>query len=181
MTSFHQDILTIFEKYSILTFILPFLLIFSLIFLLLEVTGLFKKGEDDVVGKKVHIILSLGFALTALGNKTVVFWMSALIPQATIWLLAIFLLILVLGLIFRENTKISSTYRGILSLIVISSILVIAANVLARRPGMFMDFIDYSLLASISAVIIIFSIIVAIAVWLSSGESSSESSSKSEK
>lgn len=172
---YFENFSTIMEQYGFLTFLLPFLLIFSIVFLLLEVTALFKRDDEDVIGRRVHILLSMGFALTALGNRVVIAWMSALIPQATIWLLAIFLLILVLGLVFRGDIKISSWFRGALALIVISSIIVIAANIVTGRAELSANFIDYSLLSSFSAVIIIFAIILAIAVWLSSGDSSSKS------
>ncbi|MEM4461100.1 MAG: hypothetical protein QW038_00535 [Nanopusillaceae archaeon] len=162
------------EKYGIFTFILPFLLIFSIIFLLLEITNLFKKGENDIVGRKIHTVLSFGFALTALGNRDVVYWISILIPNATIWVLGIFLLILVFGLIFKGKAQIPSAFRGALALIVISSIIVIAANALSKKAEISIGFIDYSLIASFSTVIIIFAIILALIAWLGHVEEPSQ-------
>lgn len=163
---YFEDFSRIVENYGIVTFVLPFLLIFSIIFLLLEVTNLFKKDENDIVGRKIHTVLSFGFALTALGNRDVIYWISILIPNATIWVLGVFLLILVFGLIFRGSVRIPRTFRGALALIVISSIIVIAANALSGKAEISTGFIDYSLIASFSTVVIIFAIILAIIAWL---------------
>ncbi|MEM1782707.1 MAG: hypothetical protein QW483_02385, partial [Nanopusillaceae archaeon] len=85
-----------------------------------------------------------------------------------------FLLILVFGLIFKGKAQIPSAFRGALALIVISSIIVIAANALSKKAEISIGFIDYSLIASFSTVIIIFAIILALIAWLGHVEEPSQ-------
>jgi len=156
------------EQYGFFSFILPFLLIFSLIFLLLEITNVFKRDENDLVGRRINIIFSFGFALTSIGNVDLTRWLMYLIPNASIWVLGVFLFILALG-IASSKIEMPRWFRGAISLVVIGAITVIAANaLLGETGGLSTGPIDYSVLSTAATILIIFAIILAVIAWLTS-------------
>ncbi len=176
--SIRSTFMSYLNQYGFFSFILPFLLVFSLIYLLLEITGIFKTDENDIVGRKVNILFSFGFALTTLSNKDIVAWMSYLIPNATIWILGVFLFILSLGIAMAKITM-PRWLRGAISLIVIGAIIVIAANAIlggSGGAGVSIGPIDYSTLSTLTVLLVIFAILIAIIAWATSGGSSEESS-----
>ncbi|RIB35091.1 MAG: hypothetical protein BXU00_03340 [Candidatus Nanoclepta minutus] len=163
-----ESFISYLEQYGFFSFILPFLLIFSLIFLLLEVTNVFKRNENDIIGRRINIAFSFGFALTAISNIDMVKWLVYLIPNASIWILGIFLFILALG-IATSKIEMPRWLRGAISLIVIGAITVIAANaVVGGTEGISMGPIDYSILSTAATILIIFAIIIAVIAWVTS-------------
>jgi len=158
------------EQYGFFSFILPFLLIFSLIFLLLEITNMFKRDENDIVGRRLNVLFSFGFALTAISNPDLANWLAYLIPNASIWILGIFLFILALG-IAMSKIEMPRWLRGAISLIVIGAITVIAANALiggTETRGISLGPIDYSILSTAATILVIFAIIIAVIAWVTS-------------
>lgn len=163
-----ESFMSYLEQYGFFSFILPFLLIFSLIFLLLEITNVFKRSENDVIGRRVNIVFSFGFALTAIGNPDLMNWMIYLIPNATIWILGVFLFVLALG-IAASQIEMPRWLRGAISLIVIGAITVIAANaVIGGAGGISVGPIDYSIISTAATILIIFAIIIAVIAWVTS-------------
>jgi len=163
-----ESFISYLEQYGFFSFILPFLLIFSLIFLLLEITNVFKRNENDITGRRINIAFSFGFALTAISNPDLTNWLAYLIPNASIWILGIFLFILALGIAISQITM-PRWLRGAISLIVIGAITVIAANALVGGTGgISIGPIDYSILSTAATILIIFAIIIAVIAWVTS-------------
>jgi len=157
------------EQYGFFSFILPFLLIFSIIFLLLEITNVFKRDENDIIGRRINVVFSFGFALTSISNTEVISWLFYLIPNASIWILGIFLFILALG-IASSKVEMPRWLRGAIALIIIGAITVIAANAaLGEYGNISLGPIDYSILSTAAAILIIFAIIIAVIAWVTSG------------
>jgi len=156
------------EQYGFFSFILPFLLIFSLTFLLLEITNVFKRSEDDLVGRRIDIVFSFGFAITSIGNVDLVKWLIYLIPNASIWVLGVFLFILALG-IASSKIEMPRWFRGAVSLIVIGAITVIAASAVTGNIGNInLGPIDYSIISTAATILVIFAIILAVIAWVTS-------------
>lgn len=157
------------QQFGLLTFFLPFLLIYSLVFLATVSSGIFseKNNPSDPIGRKIAAVFSFGFALVALGNIDLVGWLAKLIPNATIWILGLFLLALILALF---NTKMPGWVGGLIGLLTVVAFLVIAANAVTTVSSpIFSGFIQFflsgvseTLLAGLIMLILLIIIVAAI-------------------
>ncbi len=113
------------EQYGFINIFIPFVLIFSVIFMLLEVSGVFKKGANDTIGTKINAAFAFGYALMAMANEQIINWFTTFIPNASFLLLVFMLFAIALALlvpgkdgksIFKEHP----TIAGIIGIIVLA-------------------------------------------------------------
>ena len=164
----YDIVMEAFERYGILTVVLPFLLIFSLIFLLLEAGGVLKKDNNDVVGTRLHVAFAFGFALMAAAHQDVIAWIAFLVPSASVWILALFLFVVAMALFGGTRKDVPGWFRGIIFLVSFVVILVLAAYATSARSlqiGVAGDLAN-AILQYISADIIVLLVIVALFIVL---------------
>ncbi|BFI73278.1 hypothetical protein YN1_2650 [Nanoarchaeota archaeon] len=160
-------------QYGLFDVILPFLLIFSLTFMIIELSGLLKTSNDDAVGRRLSALFSFSFALLAMANKSLISWLYSFIPQASILILAFFLLAIVMGI---SGKGVPGYIRAILGLIVIGILLWLSINALkiggnaTPATGALSYVLDYLIQSGLLGILIIILILVIVMAWAVGGK-----------
>ncbi len=172
MDTFTTGFFSLLSQYGFFDLILPFLLIFSLIYMIVELSGLLKTSNDDPVGRKLSALFSFSFALMSLANQNLIIWLLSFIPNASIAVLAFFLLAMMISL---AGKKIPGFARALMAFLVIGIILWLAINALelgnnsSSIAGSLSYAINYLFQSGLLTIIVIFLILLLIISWVVGG------------
>jgi cbb3-type cytochrome oxidase subunit 3 len=178
VTSIQVNFNQILSQYGLIDLVLPFLLIFSLVFMLLELSNLLKTSPDDAVGRKLSALFAFGFSLLSLYNQNLIKWLISFIPNATIVIIAFFLLAITLAI---TNKKVPGVLRAFFAFLIVGIILWLSINSLNITGPSSESPLTYYLLAEINylmqsgvlssllIVLTIFIFLILVIIWAVSG------------
>jgi Na+/proline symporter len=154
--------------------------------MMLELSGLLKTSPDDPVGRKLNAVFAFSFALISIANQNLIYWLLSFIPNASIAVLAFFLLALVISL---TGKKIPGIARALLAFLVIGIVLWLAVNALEYQGssnyqfvGVISYVINYLVQSGLLAILIIFLLLFLTIYWVvSGGEKKEEKGGEEEK
>ena len=82
--------LTLLEQVGFYTLFLPLILVFTLTYALLSIIKPFGDPSQDVVAKRLYVLISIAFAFFVVWNRQIVNWMLSSLPLYGLTLLAVF-------------------------------------------------------------------------------------------
>jgi Na+/proline symporter len=146
--------------------------------MILELSSLLKTNPDDPVGRKLNAVFAFSFALISLANQNLIYWLLSFIPNASIAILAFFLLAIVISLMGKNIPGIA---RALLAFLVIGIILWLAVNALEfqsssnyQTAGVISYVINYLIQSGLLEIIIIFLLLFLAVYWIIGGKEKKE-------
>jgi ascorbate-specific PTS system EIIC-type component UlaA len=160
-----QDMIISLENLGLSSVLLPFLLVFTVVFAALR--------QSKVLGdeKKLHVIIAMVMAFAVviphvLGKyppgRDIVVMMNTALPQVSIVLIAILMVLIMLGMFAPDIDLLGSNIGGWAVILSIASVAIIFANAAGwfQLPG-WLSFLRDSATRSLIIIILIFGIIIA--------------------
>ena len=159
-----------FANIGVFSIFIPFILIYSLIFLLLESSGLLTKDNNDKTGKKLHALFSFGFALMAIAHQELIKWLLFLIPNATVFILALFLFAVAMALLVMPS-KMQGYMKGFIYLIALLVIIILAAEGVGVSGSPVSDIVTalHGVLTDLIGIVVIIIMFFVLLWWIGKG------------
>jgi hypothetical protein len=138
------NLLAQWEAAGIFSYVLPFLLIFALVFTILSFVPLFQNN------KGINAVISLVTALMALQFGIVSIFFSEIFPRLGIGLSIVLVLIILMGLLVRDEEKGNQMIKWMLIIAIIVIAIVVISNSLSSfgyagfGGGQFWNFLRYN-------------------------------------